>query len=141
MKKETIMLVTLLLILSGCLNTDSEKTSYYFPNGFKGNYVVIYGDINGCPKDYENGRRKLVIPESGILITQFEFSDGFRNDAFFIEQGNGHPLRIDENDSLPIAFSNDSGTANASNYKNKITVMRGARIEFTDKLKQVKVLE
>ncbi len=88
--KYTLAILTVFIasLLIGC-GRNSAPTSYYFPFGFKGEFVIVYGQKQGCTKKYEKGRRQMFIPDNGVLVTQFEFSDGFRNDLFYIQNGQG----------------------------------------------------
>lgn len=81
------------LLIISC-SREAKPTYYYFSKDFKGEFVIIYGKKDGCPKKYKDGIRQLHIPVNGILVTQFEFSDGFRNDFFYREVAPGKYERL-----------------------------------------------
>lgn len=139
MKYILIVFVTSLLI--GC-KRNAVATSYYFPYGFEGEFVIVYGQKKGCPEKHEKGRRQLYIPDNGVLVTQFKFSDGFRNDLFYIQnqQGEYEPVKEFVPDkAIKIGWEFD--TATHTTEKNIRSVRRGTRAEIYSKNKDVYVVE
>jgi|GEM_PF-5834275 len=138
------LLVTFAILhLVGC-NKEAAPTSYYFPNGFKGEFVIVYGQKNGCLKKYEKGRRQLFIPDNGVLITQFEFSDGFRNDLFYIQNEKGEYEPLKEFVNPPKKVLDDNWEMDTSKYTmSKIirSIRRGSRAEVYNNRKEVCIIE
>lgn len=137
----SFLLMGILPMFSSC-GQNAEPTNYYFPQGFKGEFIIIYGEKNGCPEKHEGGRRQLFIPQSGVLITQFEFSDGFRDDIFFIQNDKGDYLSIKEyvtDHSIKKQIEKDTSKLSIEN--SSLIIVRGERIEIFNKKKEVRVVE
>jgi hypothetical protein len=79
-----------LFILSITSCNTAEPATYFLPENFEGMFTVIYSQKFGKSKEYENDRRIYRIPSSGILMTQFDFQDGNRNDLFLIKSSRGY---------------------------------------------------
>lgn len=80
----------LLFILGITSCNTAEPATYFLPENFEGMFTVIYSQKFGKLKEYENGRRIYRIPGSGILMTQFDFQDGDRDDLFLIKNSRGY---------------------------------------------------
>jgi len=66
------------LVLSVVLSSCGEQEVVVVPDNYKGYIVVIFNQKNGEPIKYEEGKRVYEIPQDGILKTQFEPDEGWR---------------------------------------------------------------
>lgn len=64
---------------------------YLLPAGYTGPALVVYGQEDGAPERYEEGRRVYAIPDSGVLRTRFAPDEGWRSGlpAFAYVDGRG----------------------------------------------------
>lgn len=69
---------------------DAEPATYYLPEGYEGIFAVVYSQRIGEEKTIRDGRRQFFVPSNGVLLTQFDFSDGGRDDLFLIKTPNGY---------------------------------------------------
>ena len=72
---------------------DASHDIFFIPEGFRGQIIVLYGQHNGEPKEFDGQWRIYRIPKSGILKTQFELKGHVlnlgRTKYFFVDnQGN-----------------------------------------------------
>ncbi len=121
-------LILLLTLFSSC-EQKAESTSYFFPSGFQGQFVIVYSKEEGCPRSFEQERRILKIPKSGILYTQFAFSDGVRDDVFYIRNAEGRYHQLKEFVNVPPELG--STKIDTSRYTQKtgnLFIRRGERI-------------
>ena len=96
-----------------------ENEVCILPENYIGYVVIIFGQVEGSEKKYENGKRVYEIPPSGILKTQFEADYG-RSDfpEFYyrnIQEENRIPYRYDFeslSDDEIVGFGGRSGVAN-----------------------------
>lgn len=71
--------------LNNCAES-SEREIFLLPTNFTGTAVVVFNQINGTPKEYEDGSRVYRIPKSGILYTQFEKPEGSLDQVIFFDR-------------------------------------------------------
>jgi hypothetical protein len=71
------------LVLSVILSSCGEQEAVVVPDNYKGYIVVIFNQKNGDPIKYEGKKRVYEIPQDGILKTQFEPNDGWRESSEF----------------------------------------------------------
>jgi hypothetical protein len=81
-------LITILMSSLGC-KKNPEPETYLIPKDFKGRVNVIFNQVNGQPKKYENGRRVYEIPMNGILLTQFKDEYGIINHQYYYVDSEG----------------------------------------------------
>ncbi|MEJ8756690.1 hypothetical protein WG947_06775 [Pontibacter sp. H259] len=79
------------------INSPSDDI-FLIPEGYRGQVVIIYGQEEGQPKEYEGRWRVYKIPESGKLKTQFEIKGNSINLSgskyFYVDkQGNRKELK------------------------------------------------
>jgi len=67
------------------------KTDYYFPRGFIGDVAIVYDYEGGQDVKIKNGRRQILIPDSGIVLLKTHFKEGQLDEKFYVQ---------DEKDSL-----------------------------------------
>lgn len=75
------LLITFLLplfMVIGC-NRSGEQEVVVVPKGFKGYVIIIFNQKNGHPVKYDGKRRVYEVPSNGILKTQFEVNEGWRD--------------------------------------------------------------
>ncbi|HWY37225.1 MAG TPA: hypothetical protein VNY73_01605 [Bacteroidia bacterium] len=76
--------------------TRPEKEIYLIPGNFEGKFRVIYGENCGEQPLYENGRRVMKIPDSGILIIQPKFQSGWVDNEYYLIDDNGKRTKLDQ---------------------------------------------
>ncbi len=75
--------IFLLLLSLCCIATFTgchqlgEQATYYIPNQFIGNVIVVFNQSSGKPAEYKAGKRVYRIPQNGVLMTQFAPSHGW----------------------------------------------------------------
>ena len=75
--------------------TKASDDIFIIPADFKGTIAVIYGQENGTEKKYENGKRLYLIPQNGILKTQFELKGETANfGEYYYQTEDGQRIRI-----------------------------------------------
>jgi hypothetical protein len=85
---------------------DADHAMYVIPQHFEGVAAVIYSQKKGTPAEFQNGIRVYRIPDSGILITQFDFQDGNRDDLFLMKDKNGYDTLKEYLPGKPFEGSN-----------------------------------
>jgi hypothetical protein len=78
------------MYLSGTIGTaTAQKFDFIFPNGFKGD-VILVGNIScGQPVQKKDGREQLFIPSNGILLYQGEVKTGYVNHKYYYQLDDG----------------------------------------------------
>src|ERR1700744_1024787 len=81
------------------------KTDYYFPKGFTGDVALIYDCEGGQEVQIKNGRRQILIPDSGIVLLKAHFKEGPLDEKFYLKNEKGnfseiyrYPLQKDTSD-------------------------------------------
>ena len=64
--------------MGGDKSKSAEPEIHLIPKGFIGHVTICFGEKNGVPPKYENGRRVYEIPPGGTLHTQFPTNSGIR---------------------------------------------------------------
>ena len=116
-----------MVFMGGCIQ---PGITFIIPEGYKGEVTIFYNQDKGQPEKYEGGRRLLVIPPTGVLLTRFQIEHGnSRNyDYYYISKdGKRKPLRI----YSPDEMKNDTVMAknNYGIFYNGTTGRYGALIE------------
>jgi len=66
----------------------AEDEVFVLPNDFEGCVIVLFGEENGEPKEYnDNGDRVYRIPKNGVLKTQFKHKEGWRDVKYLRKNG------------------------------------------------------
>jgi hypothetical protein len=60
-----------------CMAIQTEPEIHLIPDGYRGPVVIMYDMPNGDSIEYENGKRVLRIPPTGLLYTQFKQIEGW----------------------------------------------------------------
>jgi|SRR6218665_26757 len=76
-----ILFSIILSLMLTCCNTNGEQEVIVVPKSFKGYIIIIFNQKGGTPVKYEGKKRMYEIPRSGILKTQFNVNDGWREFA------------------------------------------------------------
>ena len=64
------ILPILILYTTIKINAPSDDI-FLIPDGYRGKVIIIYGQENGTPEEYENDKRVYRIPNNGLLRTRF----------------------------------------------------------------------
>jgi len=83
------LLITALVALSSTSLYDSNKADYYLPKHYQGEVAIIYGCSTCANPQVQNGRPRLVIPDSGILLTKMTYKAGHPEEHFFMKNNAG----------------------------------------------------
>lgn len=119
MKKISIILVLILY----CSCKVAEKERYSIPYNYVGNIYIFSNIKNGASPNYRfYNTRIYLIPETGILLTEFRETYGIINKTFFYETKDQKSIKIPG-----IPFSDDKSTLDAA----KIYAFYGDDITFT----------
>ena len=74
------------IFLSGTIGTaTAQKFDFIFPNGFKGNVILVGNIPCGQAVKVKNGREQLYVPANGILLYQGEVETGYVNHRYFYQ--------------------------------------------------------
>jgi hypothetical protein len=90
-----ILIVTIPFIVSYIVFkvTDASHDIFLIPEGFRGQVIVLYGQSDGQPKEFDGNWRIYRVPQSGILKTQFQLKGDVinlgRTKYFFIDKNGG----------------------------------------------------
>jgi energy-coupling factor transporter transmembrane protein EcfT len=96
------------------LNRISQKDSYLFPKGFRGEALIAFGINKGQALQTENGRRIFNFDTSGVLITQAPITEGISNQEFFYRDNQGK--------LIPLATGDFYANQNAALQQDSIHV-------------------
>jgi hypothetical protein len=88
MKIEIVCLALSLFAAWGCKR--AQPAVYLIPGNYEGVIAVVYGQKTGTEGKIINGKRQFIIPDNGILLTQFDYSEGGRNDLFLVKKLDGY---------------------------------------------------
>ena len=106
-------IIYLYIILIACFtircNKNPEPETYLIPKGFTGRVDVIFNQKTGVPSKYENGRRIYMIPNNGILLSQFNDEYGIVNRKYYYVDS------VNNRSELPVFQyqQNSDGTSSA----------------------------
>jgi hypothetical protein len=75
MKSSFVIVLSLLVAFLGCARTEPEIV--IVPRGYTGYVTVIFGQKAGSEASYQDGWRVYVIPQNGVLLTQFAHNVGW----------------------------------------------------------------
>ena len=67
------------------ISCNTLKTDYYFPKGYTGDVAIVYGCEGGEQLTIKNGRRQIVIPDSGICLLKTDFKEGQLDERFYVK--------------------------------------------------------
>lgn len=84
----------LLICVSSCAQQKAEDTVRLIPEGYVGSVLITFNQEDGEPKEYEDGKRIYIIPENGVLKTQFGSNYGVQNHQFFYVNKEGNRTEI-----------------------------------------------
>jgi hypothetical protein len=94
-----ILIVAIPFIISYIIfkATDASHDIFLIPEGFRGQVLVLYGQTDGQPKEFEGKWRIYRVPQNGILRTPFQLKGDVinlgRTKYFFIgSNGNKTPI-------------------------------------------------
>jgi hypothetical protein len=73
--KIMLSMFSLMLIVSSCFK-QAEPEMHLIPKGYKGPVIIVFGDREGKPVKYEDGKRVYEISSDGVLRTQFKKQQG-----------------------------------------------------------------
>ncbi len=73
--------ILMIFCLVRCLDY-AEPEGYILPDNYQGVVVVVFGIVDGQEMNYVNRRRQYIIPENGILYTQFKNVSGILDRRF-----------------------------------------------------------
>src|SRR3954469_1375560 len=104
-----INLFVVIQLLVACENSPQPET-YLIASGFTGRVNVIFNQKGTQPAKYENGRRIYLIPENGILLTQFAAQYGLVDHQYYYLNKNG--------ERRPILILRDEEFKHGSRKKN-----------------------
>ena len=62
------------------INSASDDI-FLIPEDYRGQVLILYGQENGQPKEFENGWRIYRIPENGVLRTKFKLKGNYINNS------------------------------------------------------------
>jgi hypothetical protein len=99
MKVLNYIIVASLLISCGRY---AEKETFYINKGYTGTIAIVFGENDGVPKEYQDGRRIYRIPESGVLYTQFPMETGILNQKYYYIEPSGNIVEEIPSLALPI---------------------------------------
>jgi len=85
-----MLIIISLILLSNISCGNADPAVYFIPKKFEGVFSVVYSQRKGNPKEYQYGRRVYRIPSNGILLTQFGFQGGNRQDLFLVKTNDGY---------------------------------------------------
>jgi hypothetical protein len=95
-----ILLAASLVSFTAC-ETDRTPETFILPANFKGFFYIVYNQIGGQDKVFEQNRRLYKIPTTGVLFTKFKndwrsikFENGVTNQQFYFVDNNEKRLRI-----------------------------------------------
>lgn len=92
--KSILILLCTCIILMQC-KRNGEQSVFILPNGFVGNALIIFGQQNGSPAEYQEGVRIYHIPSTGILKTQFLPDYGWHKlDEFYYTSEGGRAKKF-----------------------------------------------
>lgn len=130
--KKVIFLNIILIILFTIFSCKSlyntgENSIRLLPEGYIGSVIILYDQLNGVAKEYENSKRIYRIPENGILRTQFNVNTGIQNVKTYYLDSTGKrklipeiilkkPKDIDPNQIVCFGDAIGSTAENKPNY-------------------------
>ena len=88
-----INLLVVVQLVVACDNSPQPET-YLIASGFTGRVNVIFNQKGTHTPKCENGRRIYLIPENGILLTQFAAQYGLVDHQYYYLKKNGGRRRI-----------------------------------------------
>jgi hypothetical protein len=71
-----------------------QRTDYYLPKGFTGDVAIFYDCKDGQDVQIKDGRRQIVIPDSGVVLLKSPFKDGGQEERFYQMSASGSPIEI-----------------------------------------------
>lgn len=104
-----------------CCNNKGESEIFILPEGYTGRVLVIFNQKKGQPTEYNGSSRVYRIPPSGVLMTQFSTSKGWKDlPRFYYEKINDQneiPVKADFKD-LSSVDTNATLSSSGKVYKN-----------------------
>lgn len=87
----------LCMFLFGLIGTaTAQKFDFVFPDGFKGNAIVVSNMPCGQRVMKKDGREQLFIPGNGVLLYQGKVKAGYINHKYYYQSSNGRLRLIPE---------------------------------------------
>ncbi len=77
--------ILVVLSLSAFLDR-SQPEVYLIPEGYVGRVLIVYGQPNGRPFEYDGEARLFRIPENGVLLVQPARMDGSATEFWYVDQ-------------------------------------------------------
>ena len=111
--KKYIALIISLFILISCGSKKVTPEIFLIPSGYRGQVKVIFNEPCGQKEAYEGKKRLYIIPESGVLITQFKQELGIINQEFYYVDAKGNRTPIPEMEMAD--FNQDDSTKHFPN--------------------------
>lgn len=111
--KKLLMISTVLLILISCGPKKVTPEIFLIPSGYRGQIKVIFNEPCGEKEVYDGKKRVYIIPENGVLITQFKQEMGIIDQEFYYIDAKGGRTPIPEMEMAD--FNQDDSTKKFSN--------------------------
>ena len=71
------------------LSCKADKIDFYLPTNYKGEVAILYVE-NGAEAIFENGRQKIIIPDSGIVFLNQKYTEGQIDYKYYIKTPEGY---------------------------------------------------
>lgn len=81
-------------LLISCGSKKVTPEIFLIPSGYRGEVKVIFGEPCGNKESFDGKKRLYIVPESGILISQFKQEFGIINQEYYYVDANGQRTLI-----------------------------------------------
>lgn len=71
-----------------------HKELYLIPNGYQGQFRVVYGELGGEEPVFEEGRRVIQIPKEGVIVLRPRFEEGEIDHRYFMVESSGQRKQL-----------------------------------------------
>lgn len=87
--KKILLIVSTFGLLMSCGPKKVTPEIFLIPSGYRGTVNVIFNEPCGQKESKEGKKRLYIVPENGILITQFKMELGIINEEFYYIDAKG----------------------------------------------------
>ncbi len=78
-----------LFLLASCGSKKVTPEIFLIPSGYRGTVKVVFNEPCGSKESLEGNKRLYIIPENGVLITQFKQELGIINQEYYYIDAKG----------------------------------------------------